>query len=200
MPCHIDITGTTIKTPRLTLRPIKEDDATDVFSYASVPSVGEAAGWRHHESIEETKKIIAMFLAEKNIFAIVDNETGHVIGTLGLHHSWAEKDPQFKDLNVAEVGYVLSKEYWGRGLMTEAVTAVFEFCFETLGLDLLTVRHFIENVRSRRVIEKCGFKFLRTGKYVAEQLDKTFDDAKYILTREDWMKRKQRWMCTKNPL
>ncbi|HOQ13784.1 MAG: GNAT family N-acetyltransferase [Eubacteriales bacterium] len=191
MPYHIDLTGTIIKTPRLTLRPIKDDDAEDVYAYASVPGVGEAAGWRHHGSIEETKNIIAMFLAEKNVFAIVDNETGHVIGTLGLHQSWAEEEGQFKGLDIAEVGYVLSKDYWGRGLMTEAVTHVIEYCFETLGLDLLTVGHFIENNRSRRVIEKCGFKFFKNDKYVAVQLDKTFDDAKYTLTRDDWMKRKQ---------
>lgn len=61
MPYHIDLTGTIIKTPRLTLRPIKDDDAEDVYAYASVPGVGEAAGWRHHGSIEETKILLPCF-------------------------------------------------------------------------------------------------------------------------------------------
>ena len=60
-----------------------------------------------------------------------------------------------------EVGYVLSKAYWGKGLMTEAVKAVISYCFEMLDFDYLTCAHFNYNDRSRRVIEKCGFKFLK---------------------------------------
>ena len=58
------------------------------------------------------------------------------------------------------MGYILSKEYWGRGLMPEAVKAVIHYCFQVLGYDYVTCGHFQRNSQSRRVIEKCGFQFL----------------------------------------
>ena len=60
-----------------------------------------------------------------------------------------------------EIGYVVSKDYWGRGLMPEAVKAVIDYCFSVLGFDYLLCGHFNWNNQSRRVIEKCGFQFLK---------------------------------------
>ncbi|MBO4535015.1 MAG: GNAT family N-acetyltransferase, partial [Clostridia bacterium] len=54
-------------------------------------------------------------------------------------------------------GYVLSRDYWGQGLMPEAVEAVIDYLFGTLGYDFVTCGHFEWNAQSRRVIEKCGF-------------------------------------------
>ena len=59
------------------------------------------------------------------------------------------------------MGYVIGKDHWGRGLMPEAVKAVIAYCFETLHYDFLTCGHFLRNSQSRRVIEKCGFRFLK---------------------------------------
>lgn len=184
MDIAIDLSHTTLETPRLTLRPWRESDLTDFYEYASVPGVGEMAGWPHHRSMEVSKTILDSFIDEKNVFALVFRETGKVIGSLGLHPSWASDDPRYRGLKVKEVGYVLAKDYWGRGLMPEAVTAVIDFCFEQLDLDALTVGHFTTNPQSKRVIEKCGFAFAKNGEYYAKQLDKTFDERSYILLRD----------------
>ncbi len=79
------------------------------------------------------------------------------------------------------IGYVLSKAYWGQGLMTEAVKEVIRFCKDECSLDALTIGHFVENERSRRVIEKCGFKFVKTSECESKQLQKTFTTREYIL-------------------
>ncbi|HOB20475.1 MAG TPA: GNAT family N-acetyltransferase [Candidatus Atribacteria bacterium] len=184
MDIKIDISDTVIETDRLILRPWKETDVNDLFEYASVEGVGEMAGWKHHESIEASRAILQAFIIEKNVFAIVHKEDNKVIGSLGLHRSWAEYDDEYAHLKVKEIGFVLSKAYWGRGLMPEAVKAVISFCFEKLGLDALTVSHFIFNNQSRRVIEKCGFSFVKKGQYHAKLLQKTFEDMKYILLRQ----------------
>ena len=78
---------------------------------------------------------------------------------------------------------MLSRDYWGRGLMTEAVKAVIEYGFDTLGIEVFTIGHFFENDRSRRVIEKCGFRYANDGEYYAEQLGRVFPERRYILLR-----------------
>ena len=68
--------------------------------------------------------------------------------------------------------------------MPEAVNAVIEYGFSVLELEAFSIEHFVENSQSRRVIEKCGFTFVREGRYHAKQLDKHFDELRYILIKE----------------
>lgn len=183
MDVLIDVTEINIETDRLTLRSWRESDLGDLFAYASVPGVGEMAGWPHHENIDTSKQILCSFIAKKEVFALYHETDRKVIGSLGLHHSWANEDDRYKDLKVKEIGYVLSKIYWGQDLVPEAVKAVMDYCFITLGVEAFTCGHFKENNQSRRVIEKCGFEFVKESEFYAKQLDKSFEDMKYILIR-----------------
>lgn len=185
MDYPIDLSGVCLETQRLILRPWRQADLDDLYSYASVEGVGEMAGWPHHQSREESQKILDSFIAEKNVFALVLKETDHVIGSLGLHPSWAAQDDRYKHLKSKEIGYVLSKEYWGRGLMPEAVKAAISHCFFTCGVDMLTCGHFEENVQSKRVIEKCGFSFAQKNNYNVEQLQTHLSCLEYILMRPE---------------
>lgn len=183
MDINIDVSKNPIETERLILREWRQTDLADFFEYASVDGVGEMAGWNHHRSIEESERILSSFIAEKNVYAVVSKRDGKVIGSLGLHKSWANEESEYADLKVKEIGYVLSKDYWGNGLMTEAVHAVIRLCFDVIMLDALTIGHFIANNRSKRVIEKCGFTFVKFSEFYAKQMDKTFEDIKYILIK-----------------
>ena len=58
----IDVTNITLETKRLILRAFQIEDLENFFDYARVPGVGEAAGWIHHNSIEDTKKVAEMFI------------------------------------------------------------------------------------------------------------------------------------------
>ena len=62
---------------------------------------------------------------------------------------------------------VLSKEYWGKGLMPEAVNRVIKFCFEQENYDYLMCSHFVINSQSKRVIEKSGFRFVKENTQIA---------------------------------
>lgn len=181
MDVAVDITKTTIETERLLLRAWQEADINDFFEYASVPGVGEMAGWPHHESIDVSRRILQTFIFEKNVFAIVYKEDSKIIGSLGLHESWANSDQDFAHLKMKNIGYVLSKEYCGKGLMPEAVSAVIKVCFDTFDLDALTCGHSPANSQSKRVIEKCGFSLIKHSVYYDEQLQMTFDSLRYIL-------------------
>ena len=158
MIAPIDVTNIRIETPRLILRPWRENDLSDFNEYASVDGVGQMAGWLPHKSMEESKMILDMFMADKNTLALELKENGKVIGSIGL------EDIDFPDdrgMQGREVGYALSKTYWGKGLMPEAVKAVIDYCFEKLHYDWLTCGHFVWNTQSRRVVEKWGFRYVR---------------------------------------
>lgn len=158
MIAPIDVTNIRIETPRLILRPWRENDLADFNEYASVDGVGQMAGWLPHKSMEESKMILEMFMADKNTLALELKENGKVIGSIGL------EDIDFPDdrgMQGREVGYALSKTYWGKGLMPEAVKAVIDYCFEKLHYDWLTCGHFVWNTQSCRVVEKCGFRYVR---------------------------------------
>ena len=162
----IDITGLSLKTDRLTLRPFQDCDLQDLFAYAMVDGVGEAAGWCHHESIEESRRILDMFIREKKTLAL--EHQGKVIGSLGIEFYSEKNYPELADLQGREIGYVLAKDHWGQGLMPEAVQAVIRYLFEVENLDFLICGHFECNGRSRRVIEKCGFRYSRTVPFTTE--------------------------------
>lgn len=186
---EVDIRGVVLETERLILRPFEEGDLNDFNAYARVEGVGECAGWKHHDSLEESKKILDMFINGRRTFAIVDKSNGEVIGSVGIEKTEEELyGKEITEKNANEVGYVLSKDYWGRGLMTEAVKAVISYLFGTLKCDLVTCGHFVHNDRSRRVIEKCGFEYFGEGEYHAKT-GRVFQSKNYVLTREEYYKK-----------
>ena len=160
MIAPVDVTGIRIETDRLILRPWQESDVEDFYEYASVDGVGQMAGWLPHKSLNESREVLSMFIREKKTFALVLKENGRVIGSLGLEEREADI-PVSEDSMGREIGYAIGKEYWGRGLVPEVVKAVIDHCFRELKFDWLTCGHFIRNDRSRRVVEKCGFSYVR---------------------------------------
>lgn len=160
MIAPIDVTSIRIETPRLILRPWQERDLPDFYEYASVDGVGQMAGWMPHENVGKTREILDMFIEEKKVLALELKETGRVIGSIGIESG--REHPEVPEAMLGrELGYVLGKPYWGCGLMPEAVNAVMDYCFRVLNYDYLKCGHFVSNDQSRRVIEKCGFHYLK---------------------------------------
>jgi ribosomal-protein-alanine N-acetyltransferase len=152
-----------------------------------VEGVGEMAGWPHHQDIEMSRRILRDFIVKDEVYALVLKEEDKVIGSLGLHDR--RKVSDYPGAVQREIGYVLSQSYWGRGLMPEAVQAAIRYAFEDLGADALWCCHFAHNARSRRVIEKCGFRFYRDSVQEAPLLGKVFDDKIYLITKADYAER-----------
>ena len=184
MNTRIDISDTVLRTERLLLRPWRRSDLEDLYDYASVDGVGQMAGWKPHESREKSETILDMFIREKKTFAL--EHQGKVIGSLGVEEYNEDRFPEFADQKCREIGYVLSKEYWGRGLMPEAVQAVIRFLFEEAGLDMLLCGHFLWNGQSHRVQEKCGFRHYAFDTYKT-RMGTVEEEEVNILTREDWL-------------
>lgn len=189
MNMDIKVTGVRLETPRLILRPWRETDLQDLFAYASVPGVGEMAGWPHHETLETSRRVLEGFLADGDVLALEYRANGRVIGSLGVHEAnFSEQWASYRPLKARQLGYVLAREYWGQGLMPEAVRAVLLWLFDEVGLDAVTIGHFTFNDRSRRVIEKCGFQWVEKGIFHARQLNADYEEMRYILLREKFIK------------
>lgn len=173
-----------LETDRLILRPFQETDLNDLYSYAKNPNIGPNAGWKPHESMDESKSILSNFIDDDEVLAIVWKENNKVIGSLGLH-----KDQLRSADNVRMLGYVLSEDYWGRGIITEASRALMAYAFTDLGLLMLTVHHYSYNQKSRRVIEKCGFAYEGTLRHCTQIYNgNTYDLVCYSMTNEEWEK------------
>ncbi|MBU3216377.1 GNAT family N-acetyltransferase [Clostridium estertheticum] len=147
----------TLVTNRLILREWKESDSTDLYEYAKSELVGPSAGWPPHKNEEEGKGIIRMFIESNETYAVVLKSENKVIGGIGLHNR--KPDDSLSDLKQKEIGYVLNPKYWGNGFIPEAVNYLIKYGFNELNLDLIWCGHFDFNSKSKRVIEKCGFKY-----------------------------------------
>ena len=180
MLAPVDITGVQLETERLILRPWAKDDLDDFFAYASIEGLGQMAGWLPHKSIEESRTILDMFIRGKKVFAIEFKENGKVIGSLGIEEP--DPDPE-ENLMGRELGFVLHKAHWGNALAPEAVEIIKSWCFDTLHYDYLTCSHFDWNTRSRRVIEKTGFRYFSTTPFTT-QYGKVENSMNYILYRK----------------
>ena len=160
----------TLYTKRLIIRDFTMDDLTDFNQYCSVQGVGEMAGWSTHKSLDESKEILSRFVKEGHTYCLELKQTGKVIGSIGIEERNNEISQNLQQDGVCgkvvEIGYVLAKDHWNCGLMTEAVTAVVESCFCDLHVDHVMVGHFPFNVASKRVIEKTGFKYIKTLKNI----------------------------------
>lgn len=162
MDAEVNVKNIFLETERLILRDYRASDLQDFYEYASEKDVGEMAGWNYHKSIEESKAIMELFLEENKTMAIVYKENNKVIGSIGIEEIREEViGNMYGDLTGRELGYALSKKYWGMGIMPEALKCLIKYLFEEENYDFLYVCHFNSNIRSQRVIEKCGFIFLK---------------------------------------
>lgn len=186
------ITVPILETKRLILRPWRLEDADALFAYSRDPSVGPNAGWKPHESVEESRALLEAWVREENdlLWAITEKGNDFPIGSVGLHVD--QRRPRVQ--NYRELGYVLSRESWGKGIMTEAARAVLAWGFEELGLALISCGHFTFNDRSRRVIEKCGFTYEGTLRMGYAIYDGTVvDEAVYSITAGEYRNLKEQW-------
>lgn len=176
-----------LMTDRLILRPWQLSDAKDLYEYAKNDLVGPNAGWPPHQSIEESIEIIEKFIQEESVYAIVLKSQNKVIGGIGLHERCP--DEAFKTLKQREIGYVLNPKYWGNGFVPEATDRLIEYGFESLKLDLIWCGHYKNNYKSKRVNEKCGFKFHFIKNEILKLLDnKPVETYYYKITKTDYFK------------
>lgn len=173
----------TLRTERLILRKWQLTDADDLFAYASNPSVGPSAGWAPHTSRKESETLIRThFQVVSFHWALVLPECGKVIGGINL-----TRDLKRNFLGARTLGYSMSPDYWGHGYMSEAVQTVLAFGFYDVSCSIISVYHYPDNERSRKVILRNGFTYEGTLRQCSHLFNgKLHDNLCYSMTEPEF--------------
>jgi [ribosomal protein S5]-alanine N-acetyltransferase len=173
-----------LRTERLLLRKLSMDDAPDLFAYAADPEVTRYLDWEPHSSIDDSRRFLegvteAYARGEPRSWAIVYRDEDRMIGTGGFLF-WDQV------ANRSEIGYATSRQYWGRGLMSEAVPEMLRFGFERMALNRIEARCNRSNTGSIRVLEKSGFKLEGVLRESFVQKGKLSDLLLFSILRREW--------------
>lgn len=174
----------TLETERVLLRKFTVDDANDMFDYSSVPEVSKFVPWETHTTIEDSKGFISYIIKQYEEgklapWAIELKENKKVIGTIDFV-AW------FPQHYRAEIGFILSNEHWGRGLIPEAANEVIKFGFNKMELNKIKAPCMVENVQSQRVLQKLGMTLEGILKDEYFIKGKFRDMAVYSLLKKDF--------------
>lgn len=155
-----------LETERLILKSWQTQDLKDLNEYASNEIVGQMAGWKPHLSMADSERVLFNYINNDNVFAINLKSVSKVIGSVSIEKIYTNHlGEKFRNLSGREVGYSLSEDFWGQGLMPEAVLEVVDYLFLEYNYDYLMCAHFENNDQSKSVIEKTGFEFVKKIDY-----------------------------------
>jgi len=189
MTDHYSIPST-LRTARLLLRPIAISDADDVFAYGSDPQVTKYVTWPTHRTIDDAldfvNRCVRAYAAGPVLnWGITEGEGKPVIGSIGMT---SINDAHFG----CEVGYVLARPFWKRGLMTEALRSVIDATFRYTPLNRIQAHCLPANRASARVMEKSGMTFEGVQREVS-YIKESFRDLQcWAILRRDWMEARGR--------
>ena len=143
-----------IKTKRLVLRKFRLDDAQNMFNnWANDERVTKFLSWKPHENIDLTRKILSEWIENYqktdyyNWCIEMDNMPVGNICVVEINN----------EINGAELGYCLGYNWWGQGIMPEAMSAVVDFLLNNTEIKQVYAGHNIDNQKSGNVLKKCGF-------------------------------------------
>ena len=166
----------TLETDRLILRPFRAEDVEPMFNgWASDPEVTKYLSWNTHQSIDETKYVVDLWIKEyenpeRINFAIELKEGSELIGGIDI--------VGYVD-GIPEIGYNLARKYWNNGYMTEACRCVIDYLF-SIGYDEVLIEAITGNKGSIKVIEKCGGEFLRKEEIFLKFKNKNVEVNRYV--------------------
>ena len=176
-----------IETSRLVLRPFTAKDAEAMYrNWASDPEVTKFLSWPHYKSVDTAHEILAVWTKQyhDNTFyqwAIVLKELDEPIGSISV----VNHDDR---VDMAEIGFCIGKNWWGQGIMTEAMKAIMDYLFEEVGVQRIEAGHDPNNPASGAVQRKCGLKYEGTFRRRIRSNQGITDVAWYAILKEEWKK------------
>lgn len=155
-------------------------DATDFNELASDSQVTEYLTWETHTSMEQTiNSIQTHFMFNTNVFCIELKEKKKCLGCIDLRIN--------TEHNKADFGYVLNRNYWSQGYMTEVLVAILNYIFITLKVNKVESSYYVGNEGSGKVMEKCGMILEGTQKESLIIKGKTVDVVHYGITKQEFI-------------
>lgn len=174
-----------LTTPRLLLRNFRPDDGPAMQAYASDPAVVEHMIWGPNTPAETEAHLEEVLLRQAEeprlhfSLAIELAAEHRLIGSIAIRRVSAEA-------RTADIGYVLARAYWGRGIMTEAGRAILGFGFNSLNMHRIWATCDTRNAASARVLEKLGMR--REGHFRRDAWEKGGwrDSFLYAVLEDEW--------------
>lgn len=174
-----------LETDRLRLRRFTADDAEAMFhNWASDPEVARYLAWPAHPSVETSVAVLDEWVdnyakTDHYNWAIELKDYGQPIGSIGA----VRVDDALQAL---EVGYCIGREWWGRGIVTEALDRLLEFFFDEVGAVRISALHLVGNPASGRVMQKSGMSYEGCQRQRARNNQGKLVDAKiYAIVASD---------------
>ena len=173
-----------IQTDRLLLRRFAIDDVADAFQHwFSDPDVAMYMRWDAHTDSSQTKEFLSRFVAEyeKDDFyrwAITLKGENKAIGAIGFH-----VESEFD--SVADISYTLSRAFWNRGIITEALKSVLRYALVDVGINRIEAFHAIRNPASGKVMQKAGMQYEGRARQKYRSHMRLEDCDLYAILRED---------------
>ena len=170
-----------IETERLLLRRSRPEDAATISAYRSDPNVNRQQGWDRTDLEGVLADIVEMSGRSPGEpggwvqFTVEERGGGRIVGDVGL--SVADGEP-----GVIKVGYTIDPAFQGLGYATEAIRALVEYAFETLGAELVRAHASAENAPSIRVAEKVGMRLVE--RFEHREGDEVWYGVRYERRRE----------------
>ena len=165
------------------LREWRQSDAADVVRYADNEKIARNLRdvFPHPYTLADAENFINSCLEADEICQLFRAITvdGHAVGSVGL---LLGRDVFQKN---AELGYCLAEDFWGRGIMTEAVRQICREAFDRFDILRIFAEPFAENLGSRRVLEKAGFVCEGTMRRGVYKNGRVQSYCMYALLREE---------------
>ena len=173
-----------LMTGRLLLRQIQPNDAEDLFTILADKEVMEFYGHEPHQSLDDTQKLIEQihrrYAGREAIrWGIALQGEDRLLGSCSLHHFDA-------GFHRAETGYDLNRASWGKGIMTEAMSAILTYGFAELGLHRVEAIIDIANERSKALLLKLGFTYEGNLRQRYAFGDRFEDEYYFGLLKDEW--------------
>jgi len=173
-----------LETDRLILREPSLKDVDDIFEYASDMDVNTFMPWDVHKSKDETRDFLEksneIFKSSDNIDWMIELKSEKkVVGAISIRE-WNDQN------KCADVGYVLAKKYWKKGISTEALRIVIKYGFEKLDVNRVEAHCDEENIGSYKVMEKAAMKYEGTMRQKILVKNKFVNMKIYSILRSDF--------------
>jgi RimJ/RimL family protein N-acetyltransferase len=167
-----------LETERLTLWALTLDDVDLLVALDRDPEVMRYINGGRPTPRAETEAVVRRSLGHR--WLAYERSTGAFVGWFGLRPSG---DPREREL-----GYRLRREAWGNGYASEGGRALIGVAFTQLGVSRVWAQTMTVNARSRRVMEHCGMRFVRTFhlEWPEPIAGTEFGDVEYELLKQDW--------------